>query len=44
MDRREIAAEAAGPTIVAGEILVEIMANERGFGFGEPLALTGPYP
>lgn len=44
MSRGEIAAEATGPTIVAGEILVEIMASERGHGFLEPLALTGPYP
>jgi sugar/nucleoside kinase (ribokinase family) len=44
MSRGEIAAEATGPTIVAGEILVEIMASARGQGFLEPLALTGPYP
>ncbi|MDX8452921.1 sugar kinase [Mesorhizobium sp. VK9D] len=44
MNRGEIAVEATGPTIVAGEILVEIMASERGLGFLEPLALTGPYP
>jgi len=42
--RREIAAESVGPTIVAGEILVEIMATERGFGFLEPQALIGPFP
>ncbi len=42
--RSEIAAEAVGPTIVAGEILVEIMATERGMGFLEPLTLVGPYP
>ncbi|MGX5851192.1 tagatose kinase [Mesorhizobium sp. PL10] len=42
--RREIAAEAVGPTIVAGEILVEIMAIERGFGFVEPQTLVGPFP
>ena len=42
--RREIAAETAGPTITAGEILVEIMATDRGVGFLEPLALVGPYP
>jgi len=42
--RREIASETAGPTIVAGEILVEIMATEPGLGFLEPLALMGPYP
>lgn len=42
--RSEIAAEATGPTIVAGEILVEIMATDRGMGFLEPLTLVGPYP
>lgn len=42
--RREIAAESAGPTIAAGEILVEIMATERGLGFLEPQTLIGPYP
>jgi sugar/nucleoside kinase (ribokinase family) len=32
-------------TIVAlGEIVVEIMADERGRGFREPQALTGPFP
>jgi tagatose kinase len=40
----EIASESTGPTIVAGEILVEIMATEPGLGFLEPLALMGPYP
>ncbi|MBT3360099.1 MAG: sugar kinase [Rhodospirillales bacterium] len=29
---------------VIGEILVEIMADHRGDGFLEPIALTGPYP
>ena len=29
---------------VAGEILVEIMAETVGSGFGEPMALSGPYP
>ncbi|ESX11332.1 sugar kinase [Mesorhizobium sp. LSJC264A00] len=42
--RSEIAAEAAGPTIAAGEILVEIMATELGFGFLEPQTLVGPFP
>ncbi len=42
--RSEIAAEATGKTIVAGEILVEIMATERGFGFLEPQTLIGPFP
>jgi len=27
-----------------GEILVEIVAQERGTGFREPLKLTGPFP
>ncbi|MEO1103129.1 MAG: sugar kinase [Pseudomonadota bacterium] len=30
--------------VVIGEILVEIMADERGEGFREPIALTGPFP
>ena len=30
------------PTI--GEILVEIMATERGDGFLEPVKLIGPFP
>lgn len=30
--------------ITIGEILVEIMANEVGDGFLEPIALTGPFP
>lgn len=30
--------------VVIGEILVEIMADAPGFGFLEPLALTGPFP
>ena len=30
--------------VTVGEILVEIMAQERGFGFREPLRLLGPYP
>ena len=42
--RSEIASERVGPTIVAGEILVEIMATEPGHGFLEPLQLLGPYP
>lgn len=29
---------------VMGEILVEIMADQRGEGFMEPIALTGPFP
>jgi tagatose kinase len=30
--------------VVAGEILVEIMADTVGDGFSGPIALTGPYP
>lgn len=30
--------------VTIGEILVEIMATERGEGFREPLALVGPFP
>lgn len=30
--------------VVAGEILVEIMADTVGDGFRDPIALTGPYP
>jgi len=30
--------------VTLGEILVEIMADERGYGFREPLRLVGPFP
>ncbi len=30
--------------VTIGELLVEIMATERGEGFREPLALVGPFP
>ena len=30
--------------VTVGEILVEIMADERGHGFLEPLRLVGPFP
>lgn len=33
-----------GPTITAGEILVEIMATTVGNGFLEPQTLIGPFP
>ncbi len=33
-----------GPIVAFGEIVVEIMAEERGDGFREPLALRGPFP
>ena len=39
-----LAPDALGPTITIGEILVEIMATDRGRGFMEPIRLTGPYP
>lgn len=39
-----LAPDALGPTITIGEILVEIMAVDRGTGFLEPTALVGPYP
>ncbi|KQT47382.1 sugar kinase [Aureimonas sp. Leaf454] len=41
---RDLAPDALGPTIVIGEILVEIMATTRGLGFLEPIPLLGPYP
>ncbi|WP_299819879.1 sugar kinase [uncultured Jannaschia sp.] len=41
---RGIAPDALGPTICAGEILVEIVATRPGAGFREVLDLTGPYP
>jgi sugar/nucleoside kinase (ribokinase family) len=43
-DRTALAPDALGPTITIGEILVEIMATDRGNGFLEPITLTGPYP
>jgi sugar/nucleoside kinase (ribokinase family) len=39
-----LAPDALGPTITIGEVLVEIMAVDRGTGFLEPTALVGPYP
>ena len=30
--------------VTLGEVLVEIMADERGHGFREPLRLVGPFP
>ncbi len=32
------------PVVAIGEIVVEIMAQTRGTGFREPLALRGPFP
>lgn len=43
-DRTTLASDALGPTVTIGEILVEIMATDRGNGFLEPITLTGPYP
>lgn len=39
-----LAPDHLGPTVTIGEILVEIMATERGEGFRETLDLRGPYP
>lgn len=44
IETTSLAPDALGPTITIGEILVEIMGDERGNGFLEPIALTGPYP
>lgn len=44
MTRTGLALDALGPTITIGEILVEIMAIDRGTGFLEPVTLIGPYP
>ncbi|WP_299652710.1 sugar kinase [uncultured Jannaschia sp.] len=41
---RALAPDALGPTICAGEILVELVASRPGAGFREVLDLTGPYP
>ncbi len=38
-----LAPDALGPTVTIGEILVEIMAEDRGLGFLEPIALRGPF-
>jgi sugar/nucleoside kinase (ribokinase family) len=39
-----LAPDTLGPTVTIGEVLVEIMARNRGIGFLEPLELIGPYP
>jgi fructokinase len=39
-----LAADALGPTVCVGEILVEIVATTVGEGFLEPLELVGPFP
>ncbi len=39
----ETPVEELRPIVAIGEILVEIMADEPGLGFGERLALTGPF-
>lgn len=44
MTRTGLALDTLGPTITIGEILVEIMAVDRGTGFLEPITLIGPYP
>ena len=33
-----------GKVVTLGEILVEIMAEDRGSGFRQPLRLVGPFP
>lgn len=38
-----LAPDALGPTVTIGEILVEVMATDRGIGFLEPLSLIGPF-
>lgn len=40
----ELAPDSLGPTIVVGEILVEIVAVSMGRGFLEPIILIGPFP
>jgi len=40
----KLAPDALGPTMVVGEILVEIMARTPGNGFLEPIDLVGPFP
>ena len=42
--RRHIDGASKGKIVTIGEILVDIIALERGRGFREPLALSGPYP
>ncbi|MER9236939.1 sugar kinase [Mesorhizobium sp. M0622] len=44
LSQTKLAPDALGPTVVIGEILVEIMAKSRGDGFLEPIELIGPYP
>ncbi len=36
--------DSANSIVTIGEVVVEIMAEERGHGFREPLALRGPFP
>ncbi|MCJ8519767.1 sugar/nucleoside kinase (ribokinase family) [Pseudorhizobium tarimense] len=43
-DAPVLAPESLGPTITAGEILVEIMSTSVGNGFLEPMPLVGPFP
>jgi tagatose kinase len=42
--KTRLAPDALGPTVVVGEILVEIMATTSGYGFLEPIDLVGPFP
>lgn len=43
-ERAILAPDERGPTVVIGEILVEIMGTTVGDGFLEPQALIGPFP
>jgi sugar/nucleoside kinase (ribokinase family) len=43
-NQTRLAPDTLGPTVTIGEVLVEIMARNRGKGFLEPLELIGPYP
>lgn len=44
MTRDTLAADELGPTVCAGEILVEIIATTVGNGFRETQSLIGPFP
>ncbi len=44
MTQATLAPDALGPTICAGEILVEIVATTVGDGFRQPQPLVGPFP
>lgn len=44
MTQATLSADALGPTVCVGEILVEIVATTVGTGFRETLPLMGPFP